>query len=164
MTALIPAGKGTYALILHLAQGQSLQVGKLGAFDFPAGYYLYIGSAFGPGGLARRLGRHIALNQANASCHWHIDYLRRRAPIVAVWLSRHQTRHEHDWAALAGQLAGSSYPAPRFGASDCRCRAHLFHFAQPPAVERFAALLDRALPGNGPLQIIQVAEDRRPLA
>jgi Uri superfamily endonuclease len=157
--ALIPKSKGTYALILWLDHGQRIQIGKLGAFEFPAGYYLYTGSAFGPGGLAGRLGRHIALNQASASCHWHIDYLHCRAPIVAIWFSRHQTPREHDWAALVGQLAGCSCPAPRFGASDCRCHAHLFHFAQPPAAGRFSALLAHALPGDGPLQIIQIDGD-----
>lgn len=158
---LIPKSKGTYALILRLDHGQRIQIGKLGTFEFPAGYFLYTGSALGPGGLAGRLGRHLALNHGSASCHWHIDYLRRRAPVTAIWFSQHETRREHDWAALAGRLAGGSFPAPRFGASDCRCDAHLFHFAQPPAVERFAALLDRALPGNGPLQIIQIDEAGR---
>jgi Uri superfamily endonuclease len=157
---LIPKSKGTYALILCLDREQRIQIGKLGAFEFPTGYYLYIGSAFGPGGLAGRLGRHLSLNQATTSRHWHIDYLHRQAPVIAAWFSQHQTRHEHDWAALAEKLAGCSCPAPRFGASDCRCHAHLFHFARPPAAGQFSALLDHTLPGNGLLQIIQIESDQ----
>jgi Uri superfamily endonuclease len=163
-TALIPASKGTYALILRLNNRQPIQVGKLGAFEFPAGYYLYIGSAFGPGGLAGRLGRHLALNRANSSCHWHIDFLHRQAPIVAIWFSQHEARREHDWATLAGQLPGAVCPAPRFGASDCRCQTHLYQFARLPAAGRFSALLNRAFPGNRPPQIIQIDENYQPVA
>lgn len=156
----IPGCKGTYALIMRLEPAQTIRVGKLGAFEFPAGYYLYTGSAFGPGGLAGRLGRHMALDHRPRSCHWHVDYLRRRAPVVAIWFSQHETRREHDWAALAGRLAGSTCPAPRFGASDCRCPTHLFHFARPPAAERFSALLNHALPEDRPLQIIQINDKK----
>lgn len=162
--ALIPKSKGTYALILRLEHGQVIQVGKLGSFEFPAGYYLYAGSAFGPGGLAGRLGRHITLDHAASPSHWHIDYLRRRAPIVAIWFGQHQTRREHDWAALVGRLPGCSCPAPRFGASDCRCCAHLFHFVRPPDAGRFSALLSHAFPGDKPLRIIQIDEDIKPIS
>lgn len=159
---LIPKSKGTYALALRLDHGQVIQVGKLGLFEFPAGYYLYAGSAFGPGGLAGRLGRHIALNHAAPSCHWHIDYLRRRAAVVAIWFNQGETRREHDWAALVGQLPGAGYPIRRFGASDCRCPTHLFHFTQHPSAERFSTLLKHAFPGDGPLHIAQIDEAGRP--
>jgi Uri superfamily endonuclease len=155
----IPKSSGTYVLILRLSARRVIQVGKLGANDFPTGYYLYVGSAFGPGGLAARLGRHLKPDQETKPVHWHIDYLRRWAPIVAIWFGEQQVRREHDWATLIGQLPGSDCPAPRFGASDCRCRSHLFHFAQLPAVERFSASLSRALPGDEPLQIIKIGQE-----
>lgn len=155
---ILPKNKGTYALILRLDVGRAIQVGKLGAFEFPAGYYLYTGSAFGPGGLAGRLGRHLAPDHSAKATHWHIDYLRRWAPIVAIWFGEHKTPREHDWATQAELLAGGRCPAPRFGASDCRCRSHLFYFAQPPVAERFAKSLDRAFPDDGPLQVLQIDE------
>jgi Uri superfamily endonuclease len=160
-TRLLPTSKGAYALILHLETRQVIQVGRLGAFDFPAGYYLYVGSAFGPGGLAARLGRHLTRDHATRPLHWHIDYLRRLTSIVAVWFAEHQTRREHDWAGLAGQMPGAGCPVPRFGASDCRCRAHLFHFDQPPAVQHFSALLTQAFPADRSLQIVQTGEEDR---
>jgi len=156
--ATLPKSKGTYVLIMRLQAGQPIQVGKLGSFVFPAGYYLYIGSAFGPGGLAGRLNHHLAHDHSTKSRHWHIDYLRRWAPVTAIWFSEHDSPREHKWAQRAGQLAGSSCPAPRFGASDCRCQAHLFHFAQSPAAESFSKALNLTPPGDGPIQMLQFAE------
>jgi Uri superfamily endonuclease len=157
-TAAIPRSKGTYALIMRLQAERLIQVGKLGLFVFPAGYYLYIGSAFGPGGLAARLKHHLATDFSTKSRHWHIDYLRRWAPVTAVWLGEHSTPREHDWAQQAGRLAGTSCPAPRFGASDCRCHAHLFHFSQSPEAESFSKALSLAFPGDRPMQIIGFVE------
>ena len=48
------AEPGTYALLLKLDKQEKITVGKLCTFDFPAGYYLYVGSALGPGGLQAR--------------------------------------------------------------------------------------------------------------
>ena len=50
---------GTYALVMLLARTTALSVGKLGPVTFNAGYYVYTGSAFGPGGLAARSGHHL---------------------------------------------------------------------------------------------------------
>lgn len=158
---LIPKSKGTYALILRLGTRRIIQVGKLGAFEFPAGHYLYTGSAFGSGGLAGRLGHHLASGQTAKSRHWHIDYLRQWAPIVAVWFCEGETPREHDWALQAGLLAGARSPAPRFGASDCRCNSHLFHFTRPPAAEQFSAALGRAFPADRPLTILPIDKENR---
>ncbi|HEX9029228.1 MAG TPA: DUF123 domain-containing protein, partial [Anaerolineales bacterium] len=55
----LPAAPGSYVLYLRLSQRLELGVGRLGRLSFPAGEYLYLGSAGGPGGLRARLGRHI---------------------------------------------------------------------------------------------------------
>ena len=52
---------GTYVLLLHLPDNEQLTIGKLGTFDFPAGWYAYVGSAFGPGGVG-----YIRLSFANS--------------------------------------------------------------------------------------------------
>jgi Uri superfamily endonuclease len=118
-------GHGSYALLLHLAEVERIQVGRLGEWQFAAGYYLYLGSALGPGGLAARLRRHLVVEKRP---FWHVDYLRCRSLVVAVWYAEEPVRHEHTWALAAGQLPGATIPVPRFGASDCRCPAHLIHF------------------------------------
>lgn len=122
--------KGTYILLMHLANPQALTIGRLGMFDFAAGWYAYVGSAFGSGGLAGRLHHHL---KPAPRPHWHIDYLRQVAPLVDVWYTTSETRLECTWAAVLKQMPGAEIPIPRFGASDCRCEAHLFYFpARPP--------------------------------
>ena len=152
-----PKDSGTYALILQLSAGRLVQVGKLGAFHFPAGYFIYVGSAFGPGGLAGRLGRHIAPVKPGSRLHWHVDYLRCWASIVEIWIAEHTEPREHDWAVTVGRLPGSAIPAPRFGASDCRCRSHLFHFEAMPSAVGFQASLDLVFPADRPLRAVQMS-------
>lgn len=152
-TEPFPNHPGTYALILSLSGRQTIRIGKLGNFDFPAGYYIYVGSAFGSGGLAGRLNRHVRLaqdDQGEKRLHWHIDHLRQVTRLEEIWYAVHDESCEHIWASLVGRLPGATVPAPRFGASDCRCRSHLFHFLNPPNWADFQGLLNDALPAGGP--------------
>jgi len=50
--------RGTYALLLELDQQTVITVGRLGTCSFPAGSYVYVGSALGSGGLSARLAHH----------------------------------------------------------------------------------------------------------
>lgn len=132
VNAAFPAHKGTYSLVLRLDQPARLTIGRLGVFDFPAGYYAYVGSAFGSGGLRGRLKHHLA---SARKLHWHIDYLRQRAAVLEVWYLASETRHEHRWAGALCSMAGAVVPVPRFGASDCKCAAHLVRFPEKPMLE-----------------------------
>ncbi len=126
----LPEGPGTYILILHLPLKQSIGVGRLGEFDFPAGHYLYVGSALGPGGLAARLGRHRKLaGNSNKRLHWHVDFLREQAQLLEVWYRQQPQRLEHKWANAIGRLADTIVLVPGFGSSDCNCSSHLYHVA-----------------------------------
>ena len=116
-------GSGTYALLLECRQAGALRAGGLGRLHLDPGFYLYIGSAFGPGGLRSRLGRHAARVKKK---HWHIDYLRPRTVLAGAWFSTSTTQLEHVWAARVAELSGAKVPFPGFGASDCRCASHLF--------------------------------------
>jgi len=108
---------------LYLALDTRCTIGALGAWTLPTGLYLYVGSAWGPGGLAARVNRHL---QGGAVRRWHIDYVREWAQPVAVWLAPRE-HFECTWARhlLDSQEAGVI--VPRFGASDCRCAAHLLY-------------------------------------
>ena len=121
--------KGSYLLVLRLRSQQRIAVGRLGRFDFPPGYYVYMGSAQGPGGLGARLGRHL---RAGKPCRWHIDYLREKAAVYGIWIAAGPENREHCWAELLEKADAATVPVPGFGASDCRCAAHLFHFPHPP--------------------------------
>ncbi|MFQ6059323.1 MAG: DUF123 domain-containing protein [Anaerolineae bacterium] len=126
--------KGTYALILHLERSEEITIGKLGTFTFPAGYYLYVGSALGPGGLEARLTRH---RRRNKKLRWHIDYLLERARLVEVWSVASTEKLECLWAQAAQEISGAEIPVPGFGSSDCRCPSHLIYLAREPSYEEF---------------------------
>ena len=130
---MLPDRAGTYVLILRLTESRVIACGGLGQRRFPSGWYAYVGSAHGPGGLAARLGRHL---RATGCLHWHIDYLRAQSQPVEVWYTADPARRECAWAEVLLQLPGAEVVVPRFGASDCRCWAHLARFAYPP--ERLA--------------------------
>lgn len=128
-TAIRPA-PGTYALILACRQERAIEIGRLGRIELRPGIYVYVGSAFGPGGLRARLAHH--LRQALRP-HWHLDYLRPHVRPLRVWCAQGEARHEHQWARLIGSLPGASIPLARFGASDCGCPSHLFYFETCPS-------------------------------
>jgi Uri superfamily endonuclease len=139
-------GRGTYALILRLSDVHTIRVGRLGTFTFPQGWYAYAGSALNRAGLAGRLKHHL---QLAARLHWHIDYLRSAAALEQVWYVQDEARHEHRWAAALCAMPDAVLPVRRFGASDCRCPAHLAHFPDCPQVAVFNALVaDDLTPGE----------------
>lgn len=142
LPASIPSLPGTYALVLHLSRATEIDVGKLGKSIFPAGYYIYVGSALGPGGLAGRLRRHSRSTVSPGwQAKWHVDYLRHYTKTAAVWVMQQSTRREHDWAGAIQELPGVMITMPGFGSSDCSCPAHLFHFPHKPQWDDFQRLL-----------------------
>lgn len=136
---MLPSKAGSYVLILHLAAPRTIGVGKLGEFVFPQGWYAYVGSARGPGGLAARVSRHQRKSKPR---HWHIDYLRPHTHLLGIWYALGTPERECVWARELRQLPEASLPAPRFGASDCRCRAHLICFPASPTLQAFVCRVD----------------------
>jgi Domain of unknown function DUF123 len=67
------ARPGTYVLVLSSRSTDLIQIGRLGALQLQSGFYVYVGSALGPGGVRARLAHHLKLSRRP---HWHIDYLR----------------------------------------------------------------------------------------
>jgi Uri superfamily endonuclease len=51
--------------------------------------------------------------------------------------------HEHAWARALIQLPYASLPMPSFGASDCRCPAHLIYIPFHPPWETMFEQLSR---------------------
>lgn len=124
MADKFPADKGSYLLWLFLPRGTDLTIGKLGCHHFRRGWYLYCGSAFGPGGLRARIGHHLKHSDRK---HWHIDYLKSKAQIRSVWFGVGEN-FEHEWSRRLADYAEASYPLAGFGASDCHCCSHLIYF------------------------------------
>jgi Uri superfamily endonuclease len=125
---------GTYALVLVIDESRVVQVGRWGALQIQPGCYIYIGSAFGPGGILARVSRHC---RESKSKHWHIDYLREFATVESVWYSHSPIRLEHRWAKALAKW-NNAEPIPGFGCSDCGCDSHLFYFSNTPTLAEFA--------------------------
>ena len=126
---------GTYVLLLQLPLDETLTIGKLGTFDFPAGWYAYVGSAFGAGGLVGRLKHHL---KPVEKPHWHIDYLRQAAQVKEVWLTPGVERREQAWVEVILAIPGAMVLVEGFGASDSTQESHLIYFDVRPLLEDFA--------------------------
>lgn len=112
---------GTYGLVIERSESTTIQVGALGKLAFDRGTYVYVGSAFGPGGFAR-IDRHRELAAGDRSTrHWHIDYLLGDpgSTLTAVGTTPEEDRE----CTIARSLPGT--PIEGFGASDCDCGSHL---------------------------------------
>ncbi len=116
---------GSYILVLHLADGLSIDVGGLGRVRFRQGFYLYAGSA--KRNLRKRIDRHLRKRKA---LHWHIDYLRAHAEVTAAIPVRASDDLEHALATAIGGIADWTHPG--FGSSDCDCPTHLFGMKTNP--------------------------------
>ncbi|MES9941646.1 MAG: GIY-YIG nuclease family protein [Candidatus Thiodiazotropha sp. 6PLUC2] len=145
MTGLQPKLPGTYVLLLKNSRQKAINVGRLGNCEFPKGWYLYVGSAFGPGGVAARCGHHKRVSQRP---HWHIDYLRAETVLREIWFTHDPCRREHEWAGLFAEHLKLRQPIPGFGASDCDCGSHLSISDVKPNWSRFAGLAGELLNGQ----------------
>jgi Uri superfamily endonuclease len=152
--------KGTYLLILHMKTSVSgLQIGKLGQFDFDAGYYLYVGSAFGPGGLRARTAHHQQRTRPRP--HWHIDYLRPHTHLREIWAIACPQRLEPIWSTALMSVSGVQVPVQGFGASDTATPSHLFHTpVYPPARVLSRLLIRPLLARDSPYPSIRIEIDR----
>ena len=124
--------KGSYILLIKLSEEQTIDTVKLKAIHFLPGYYAYVGS--GMGGLEARLKRHT---RREKKLHWHIDYLLEKAQIDDIIVCESRERTE---CRIARAMVSQFSYIPGFGASDCRCRSHLF-FATAGMKPGIAAVL-----------------------
>ena len=135
-----------------------LKIGKLGVLQLRPGYYLYVGSAFGPGGIKARLAHH---QEKTARPHWHVDYLRQVLEPVECWYT-HDSRHrEHLWAGVMADVPGLALAKQGFGASDCCCDGHLFYCSARPSYPLFVRVLKQVLPEHAPSKRILLRDATR---
>jgi Uri superfamily endonuclease len=128
--------KGSYCLILT-CQKSLIKVGALGSIRFPAGWYVYCGSAQGPGGLAR-VTRHMRVHASGMPTpRWHIDYLLCSSAFRLVASVSAPGRERETECLIAGSLSGE--PVDGFGCSDCTCPSHLFFYQENPKIDVLSA-------------------------
>lgn len=124
--------RGSYVLLMGLPEERMISVGGLGLIGFPRGQYVYVGSALG--GFSSRLNHHL---RTGKKPHWHIDYLLEKAVLDAIIIGESMERTE---CTIARALARLFNSVPGFGASDCRCRSHLFFGADDMMTAAVSAL------------------------
>ena len=117
----------SYQLLIDVPEAIQLEVGRLGRMEFPAGCYVYTGSA--RRALEARIARHL---RPVKPLRWHIYWLT-TAPGVTVRVQLRSTRPECE----LNQATPGTILVRGFGASDCRagCGAHL---KRVPQRSRFA--------------------------
>ena len=129
---VLTSDAGTYVLVMKAPDTGSVTIGKLGRIDLERGWLLYVGSAFGPGGLGARIRRHL---RDDKTLHWHIDYLLAELDVVEVWWTDDDTRWEEAWAETLRRMPDARVPLRRFGSGDCGCEGHLIHLPSRPDTE-----------------------------
>jgi Uri superfamily endonuclease len=117
----IPEAKGAYALLIRLDRAVEVLLPKPGFVRLPPGWFVYCGSAKGPGGLRARLRRHFRTDKTE---RWHVDRLTiRAAEMAAVPVCGGEE------CRLVSRLLRSpafEVAVAGFGSSDCAvCESHL---------------------------------------
>lgn len=126
---------GTYIIVMRATQGAAVQIGSWRCIELRRGWYIYVGSAFGPGGIGARVRRHFREDKVK---RWHIDYITTLAKPQCAWFCIEAQRLEHSWATVCQQ--SDAFTAIKgFGCSDCTCGSHLFGVDEEPSLGQFIA-------------------------
>ncbi|MFQ5756087.1 MAG: DUF123 domain-containing protein [Acidiferrobacterales bacterium] len=136
---------GTYALVLVSQRSMHVRIGRTGKLETQPGFYVYVGSAHGPGGVRARIAHH---QKRALRPHWHIDYLRAALELREVWFTYDPVRREHAWAMALNAWPGGALPVTHFGCSDCECDSHLYFFHAYPSRALFRRTLSTACPDH----------------
>ena len=123
--------KGVYNLIIYMDKEKNIQIGKLGRFFFPVGYYVYTGSALN--NLEARTERH---RKKGKKLKWHIDYLLEHAQVEDVKTYFTEEKVECLLNKSVLEIPGAQMLVSGFGSSDCKCISHLIYFRKKPTLER----------------------------
>ncbi len=110
--------KGSYVLLIRLDRDRNIEIGALHFRYFPEGYYCYVGSAMGPGGIEARIERHM---REKKKIRWHIDYFLKYAKIEKAYFSEEAGEIE-----IARIFSRHFEGISGFGASDSPLDSHLF--------------------------------------
>jgi Uri superfamily endonuclease len=149
----LPRIKGTYAVLFWCEVGGAVKLGCAGMHTRPPGWHVYIGSAFGGGGVGARVSRHL---RKDAKVKWQIDMMKPFLTPHEIWYTLDSKKRECIWAHAMLEMPRVSY-LPRVGATDCDCRAHLFVFDEFPTLRTFRVILRRCCPSHDVVRSSRVA-------
>ncbi|MDH5445022.1 MAG: GIY-YIG nuclease family protein [Gammaproteobacteria bacterium] len=135
----IPPIAGTYLLVFQSDKQVMVNVGRRGSLELVPGYYFYVGSAFGSGGLRARIRHHQGVSKKP---HWHLDYIRPHLLLRELWYSTDNIKCEHAWSDRLYYTIKLQIPMPGLGSSDCKCESHFFYSEVYPDVFGIRGSLD----------------------
>lgn len=136
----LPSVPGAYALLVVTQSSIPHPSRRMGnAPPLPAGVYIYLGSARGPGGIRARCARHLRVTKSR---HWHVDHLAAAARPGSVRAAPFANDTECGLGARLTARPDLAVPVPGFGNSDCRtCASHLFRIDSAIPETRLLGLL-----------------------
>lgn len=138
--------KGVYILFLRVLKDTKVKVGSLGLVSFSAGVYAYVGSA--QNNVEARVMRHF---RKHKTLRWHIDYLLSSEEVKPQYAIVFPLPRKYE-CVIAEFLQGTrSQKISRFGASDCRCKSHLFNIKSQ---SRLIRELEKSLKLRRPIKYI----------
>jgi Uri superfamily endonuclease len=115
------AKKGAYLLLIDIIKPYDVTISTLAETILETGQYIYIGNAYGPGGIQSRLKRHFATSKKT---HWHIDHITTQAKDVTAYAVENGI--ECDLVKTLFESGRFHFPIKNFGSSDCKlCTSHL---------------------------------------
>lgn len=126
---LIPALPGIYIIFIENLVDQNIIIGSIGLIHFKKGFFAYVGSALGGGGLRPRVERHL---RKRKKIFWHLDYLTTNehfeiTTIVLIPTSNKLECQINRIIIDKLEKLNESETLKNFGSSDCKCHSHL-HF------------------------------------
>lgn len=120
------AGPGAYLLLVRMHKVMRIELARAPHL-LPPRWYIYAGSANGPGGMAARVARHM---RREKKPHWHIDRITCQIPPETAFCFP-----GHSECGLVESLVASNlfeFPLQGFGSSDCKvCESHLLRWRGP---------------------------------
>ena len=139
-TSALIADAGVYVLTIRAPRSFEAVI-RGGKEKFRAGWYTYIGRALR--GLSGRLTRHLRTSRFR---HWHVDNLLANGHVVDVQVRL--TTAPEDECRTAEEVGRwtAAEKVPKFGASDCSCPTHLYHFPRRPSGSLLARTVAPRLP------------------
>ncbi len=125
---------GAYCLIMSLDKDVGVKIGKLGFFNFPKGYYVYVGSAMK--NLKQRVSRHF---KDEKKLKWHIDYFLENASLLRALVYPSRRRLESKIAKIFEEevkVGRANIIVKKFGSTDTKDSTHLFYFPSENALKK----------------------------
>ncbi len=115
--------KGSYRIFLKIEKDIEVKAGALGKCYFPAGRYVYTGSAMSS--LSKRIERHM---KKRKPMRWHIDYLlsNKEVTINKIEIFPSEKKEECEKNMEVIEKMKGTVIIKSFGSSDCNaCPSHL---------------------------------------